>query len=150
METIRPANTDDLAPCVELLGVLFRQEREFAPDPMAQRKGLEMIIKDPETGAVFICEIDGVIQAMVVVLLTTSTALGKKVAILEDMVVSPGLRGRGVGTSLVEYAVEFAMNKGCGRVTLLTDHDNEAAHKFYRKCGFVKSDMVVFRKLIDA
>ncbi|HAK89985.1 MAG TPA: GNAT family N-acetyltransferase [Nitrospiraceae bacterium] len=148
MKTVRPANTDDLGSCIELLGLLFGQEHEFKPNPTAQRRGLEMIVKNPETGSVFVCESNGVIQGMVVVLFTISTALGKKVALLEDMVVSPDSRGKGVGTSLIKHAVEFAINNGCGRITLLTDNDNEQAHEFYRKHGFTKSNMVVFRKLL--
>jgi GNAT superfamily N-acetyltransferase len=107
-----------------------------------------MIVKNPETGSVFVCESNGVILGMVVILFTISTALGKKVALLEDMVVSPDSRGKGMGASLIKHAVEFAINNGCGRITLLTDNDNEQAHEFYRRHGFTKSDMVVFRKLL--
>lgn len=149
METVRPASIDDLDRCAELLGILFSQEKEFTPDPAKQRKGLEMIISNPERSSVFVCEIDDVIQAMVIILFTISTALGEKVAILEDMIVAPDMRGKGLGTSLFRYAVDYAVNQGCGRITLLTDHDNEAAHKFYRKHGFIRSDMIVFRKLTD-
>ena len=147
-ETIRLANTNDVAGCAELLGILFSQEREFGPDPAAQSKGLAMIINNPDAGFILVYEAGGTIRGMVLILFTISTALGKKVAILEDMIVTPDFRGKGVGTSLVERALEFALDKGCGRVTLLTDNDNEAAHKIYRKCGFTKSEMVVFRMLI--
>ncbi len=148
MYTIRPANINDSIRCAELLSILFSQEREFTPDPIVHRNGLESIIKNPETGSVFVYESDGFIQGMVVILFTVSTALGKKVAILEDMIVSPEYRQNGVGTSLVRYAVDYATNEGCGRITLLTDYDNDAAQVFYRKCGFIKSDMAAFRKLI--
>jgi ribosomal protein S18 acetylase RimI-like enzyme len=84
---------------------------------------------------------------MVLILFTISTALGRKVAILEDMIVSPDFRGKGVGARLVEQAVGLATDEGCGRVTLLTDHDNSLAQLLYHKCGFSKSDMVVFRRL---
>ena len=147
MDTVRPANIDDLDRCAELLGVLFSQEREFTPELAVQRKGLEMIVKKPETGTVFVYESHGVIQGMVAILFTISTALGDKVAILEDMVVAPDLREKGLGASLVKYAMDYAINQGCRRITLLTDHNNEAAHTFYRRHGFTKSDMVVFRKL---
>ena len=148
METIRLAAANDVGRCAELLGILFGQEREFSPDFAAQSKGLAMTINNPDAGLVLVCEIQGTIQGMVLILFTVSTALGGKVAILEDMIVAPDFRGKGVGTSLVVRALEFAVDKGCGRVTLLTDHDNEAAHRIYRKCGFTKSDMVVFRILI--
>jgi len=42
----------------------------------------------------------------------------------------------------------FAQEKGCKRMTLLTDHNNEGAHRFYKKHGFDTSTMVVFRKLL--
>ena len=109
-----------------------------------------MIINNPDAGFVLVYEAGGIVRGMVLLLFTISTALGKKVAILEDMIVTPDSRGKGVGTRLVKRALEFALDKGCRRVTLLTDHDNEAAHKIYRKCGFSKSDMVVFRMLIGS
>jgi GNAT superfamily N-acetyltransferase len=150
METIRLANTNDVARCAELLGILLSQEREFNPDPVLQRKGLEMIIRNPDAGFVLVCEIDGIIQGMVLILFTISTVLGSKVAILEDMIVSPDFRGKGLGTRLVKQAIESSIDKGCGRITLLTDHDNSVAHRFYSKCGFTKSDMVAFRMLIGS
>ncbi len=150
MGTIRLANADDVPRCAELLGILFSQEREFSPDLAAQSKGLAMIIDNPDAGFVFVYEADGVIQGMLLLLFTISTALGKKVALLEDVIVTPEFRGKGVGTSLVERALECALSEGCGRVTLLTDHDNEAAHNMYRTCGFTRSDMVVFRMLIGS
>ena len=54
VQTVRPANMDDLTSCIELLRLLFTQEREFKPDPIVQRKGLEMIIGNPEAGSVFV------------------------------------------------------------------------------------------------
>ena len=69
-------------------------------------------------------------------------------AAAKGVIVSPDARGRGAGARLVKYAVDFAASEGCGRITLLTDPDNEEAHRFYRRCGFTRSDMVVFRKLI--
>jgi GNAT superfamily N-acetyltransferase len=150
METIRFATADDVARCAELLGILLSQEREFVPDLAAQSKGLAMIINNPDAGCVFVYEAGGIIQGMVLLLFIISTALGKKVALLEDMIVMPDSRRKGIGTSLLQRALECALDKGCGRVTLLTDHDNEAAHKMYRKCGFTKSDMVVFRMLTGA
>jgi len=83
------------------------------------------------------------------VLFTVSTALGSKVAILEDMIVAPEFRGKGVGTRLLERAVKLATDKGCARITLLTDRDNVAAHGFYRKGGFSRSDMIVFRRVLE-
>jgi GNAT superfamily N-acetyltransferase len=82
---------------------------------------------------------------MVNLLYTVSTALGDRVALLEDMVVSPNVRGSGVGSRLLEQAIQLARLDGCKRITLLTDRANEPAQRFYQKHGFVSSVMVPLR-----
>lgn len=146
---IRIALEGDEARCAELLGILFSQEHEFTPNAETQSRGLSIIIRNPELGRIFVGEIDGVIEGMVMLLFTVSTFLGQKVALLEDMVVAPAWRGKGLGTLLINHAVDFARSEGFGRITLLTDRDNNTAQQFYRSQGFAKSEMVVFRKLLD-
>ena len=85
---------------------------------------------------------------MVNLLFTISTALGERVALLEDMVVSPRARGSGVGTELLKYAMDFARLSGVKRITLLTDRENTSAQRFYAKHGFSESTMVTFRRTI--
>ena len=86
---------------------------------------------------------------MVNLLYTVSTALGQRVALLEDMVVSTNKRGQGVGSSIIKQAVDFAKGKGCKRITLLTDDDNCGAQRFYERHGFSRSSMVAFRMPLD-
>lgn len=145
----RTAIERDVARCAELLGILFTQEQEFTADAEAQSRALSMIIRNPELGRIFVVEIDGVIEGMVMLLFSVSTCLGRKAALLEDMVVAPAWRTKGLGTLLINHAVDFARREGFGRITLLTDRDNEAAQQFYRAQGFAQSEMVVFRKLLD-
>jgi ribosomal protein S18 acetylase RimI-like enzyme len=57
------------------------------------------------------------------------------------MVVKPSHRGSGGGAQLLRAAIDLAETKGLGRVTLLTDSDNEAAQRFYARHGFVGSTM---------
>ena len=146
---IRIARESDEARCSELLGILFSQEHEFTADAAVQSRAISMIIRNPELGRIFVGEIDGVVQGMVLLLFTISTVLGRKVALLEDMVVAPAWRGKGLGTLLINHAEDFARSEGFGRITLLTDRDNDIAQQFYRAQGFSPSEMVVFRKLLD-
>ncbi|NTV01382.1 MAG: GNAT family N-acetyltransferase [Chlorobiaceae bacterium] len=146
MEFIRIAVENDIPQCARLLSYLFSQEHEFSPDPELQEQGLGMIVGQPSAGTIFVCELEGAIIGMVMLLGTVSTALGRKAALLEDMVVSPEHRGRGIGSRLLEHACDWAVKQGFGRITLLTDGDNDDAHRFYAAKGFSRSDMVVFRK----
>lgn len=144
--TIRCATERDIPGCAELLDLLFSQEQEFTPDRAVQERGLSMIVNDSSAGKLFVCERDGKIVGMVNLLFTVSTALGCRVAILEDMVVSPAHRNAGIGSGLIGHACDWAKREGFGRITLLTDGDNEAAQRFYVSKGFDRSEMTVFRK----
>jgi GNAT superfamily N-acetyltransferase len=82
---------------------------------------------------------------MVNLLYTVSTALGAKVAILEDAIIQPPYRSQGIGRQLLSYAFETARENGCKRITLLTDGENHKGQSFYSKLGFKPSSMVAMR-----
>lgn len=142
---ITPANLSDIPALCELLELLFTQEADFKPDREAQSRGLARIISSPELGLIVVARQGIRVVGMVNLLYTVSTALGDRVALLEDMVVSPNARGSGVGSRLLENAIQLARVNGCKRITLLTDRDNEAAQRFYQRHGFGLSAMIPLR-----
>ena len=148
MTRCEPASESDIPALSALLSVLFAQELEFQPNDAAQRKGLAAIIANAEVGAVLVARDGGDILAMVNVLFTVSTALGERVALLEDMIVAPAARGKGIGSSLLDYALEFVQSRGARRITLLTDRENRRAQGFYAKHGFEPSTMLALRRLL--
>ena len=143
---VRKATLDDLKSLNKLLKALFEQESEFKVDKKLQTKGLKKIIKSKKLGDIFVYEKNGKVIAMVNVLYSYSTALGKNVATLEDMVVLKKYRQKRYGTKLLRSVLKKLQKSNVARVTLLTDFDNDKAHEFYKKQGFKKSSMVVFRK----
>lgn len=145
MPVIEKASKADIPALCELLNLLFSQEIEFSPNAEAQVKGLSTIIDNPELGAILVYREGNEIRGMVNLLFTISTALGEKVALLEDMVISPKARGVGTGSELISHAVSFSRTYGCKRITLLTDSSNHGAQRFYKKHGFIQSSMVPFR-----
>lgn len=146
---IQKAQTTDIEAMAELLSILLSQEADFTPNIELQKRGLRLIIENPNSGQLFVAKTNNNIIGMVNLLFTISTAIGQKVAILEDMVVLPDFRNTGIGGKLIEHAKQFAKNEGFGRITLLTDYDNKKAHSFYKKKGFEKSAMVAFRYLVE-
>jgi GNAT superfamily N-acetyltransferase len=145
MTAIEQASESDIPELCKLLRILFKQELEFKPDTEAQRKALTIIIKNPETGTILVTRESGKILGMVSLLFTVSTAIGNEVALLEDLVVLPEARGKGIGSNLLSGAIAFAKSKGCRRITLLTDCDNRLARQLYAKHGFSNSSMVPMR-----
>ncbi|MBV2134337.1 GNAT family N-acetyltransferase [Pseudomonas sp. MAP12] len=149
---IRPAIPADIPADIpalcQLLDQLLAQEAEFTPDRAAQQRGLAAIIADPAVGEILVAVEDARIVAMVNLLYTISTALGARVALLEDMVVDAATRGAGVGSALLERAIAHAREIGCRRLTLLTDADNLAAQRFYGRQGFTHSAMRPLRRVL--
>jgi len=139
------ASAADVPQLVELLGILFAQEHELSPDPGKQRRALGMILADPSRARIYVAREGDKVIAMTALHFTTSTAEGGKVAGLEDCVVNPAYRGKGVGKALLEYVVAQARAEGALRVMLLTDGDNMRAQALYRKLGFAPSSMLAMR-----
>lgn len=147
---INLATVSDTPALSALLSILFTQEAEFQPDTVAQQRGLNAILSDPAVGEILVARQNGQIVGMVNVLYSISTALGARVALLEDMVVVPAMRGSGLGSQLLAAAIKHAKQRGCLRITLLTDADNYAAQAFYQKQGFEKSSMIPLRCNLQA
>jgi ribosomal protein S18 acetylase RimI-like enzyme len=142
---VREARSTDVEAMVELLGYLFKQERDFAPATTKQRRALEILLAQPAMGRLFVLTRGSKILGMVSLLFTISTAEGGKAAWLEDLVVRPELRDRGLGTRLLRAAVDWARKEGLTRITLLTDVDNAHARRLYLRHGFKPSAMQPLR-----
>jgi ribosomal protein S18 acetylase RimI-like enzyme len=146
---IEMATTSDIPTLCTLLDYLFSQEIEFKPNHETQSRGLEMILNNNNIGNIFVAKKNKTIVGMVILLYTVSTALGEQVVLLEDMVVSPNERELGIGSKLLDHAVKYATEKGCKRITLLTDKMNIRAQKFYKQHKFNRSSMIPFRMIIN-
>ena len=57
-------------------------------------------------------------------------------AFIEDICVSASYRGNGIGTALIQKAVQWAKEKGLCGLALETQDNNLLACRFYAKCGF--------------
>ncbi len=64
-----------------------------------------------------------------------------------DLVVDQEHRGAGVGTALVERAVEIARQRRCRRVELDSGFHRLEAHRFYERRGFEKRAFLFSRIL---
>jgi GNAT superfamily N-acetyltransferase len=55
---------------------------------------------------------------------------------IEAVRVSSGLRGNGVGSVMMEWAIGEARRRNCALVQLSSDKSRRDAHRFYEKLGF--------------
>ena len=150
MNPIQFATIQDIPELCSLLALLFTQEKDFQPNEKKQSAALNKIIENPAIGRILVFREDNKIIGMVNLLFTISTACGGKVALLEDMIIHPSRHNDGLGSKLLQAAKTLAEQEGCHRITLLTDHTNNSAMRFYRRYGFEQSEMAPFRINIPA
>lgn len=67
---------------------------------------------------------------------------------LQDLVVTSGRRGSGIGKMLLDAATEWARERGCTHLDLNSGVGREDAHRFYLREGMTQGSLS-FRRLID-
>ena len=145
---IEPATFEDLDELSVLLGELFTVESDFCPDKQKQLRGLRLIFEQPNRGRVFVLRCDRTIVGMINLLFTISTAEGGFVMVLEDLVIHKNFQGKGYGSQLLQYAIDFARQKNFLRITLLTDRPELRSQSFFKRHGFNESSMLPMRLLL--
>jgi GNAT superfamily N-acetyltransferase len=140
------ATAADLDAMADLLAELFTLESDFQPERDKQLRGLRLILENPQIGRLFVLRGGGSVVGMANALITISTAEGRPVLLLEDVILKAAYRGRGLGRRLVEHVLAWAAGAGMTRVTLLADQDNAPALAYYERLGFAPSAMKVLRK----
>lgn len=143
--TIRPATTEDIPAMVELLRLLFAIEADFSFSGERQRRGLELLLAAPQARVV-VAEVGGRAVAMATAQLTISTAEGGPALTVEDVVVAPPHRGRGLARLLLTELAAWGQSHGAHRLQLLADRDNTPALTFYRRLGWQSTQLICLRQ----
>lgn len=141
---VRAARPTDVARMVSLLDLLFAIEADFRPDPARQRQGLTLLLDDERARVLVAERADGVV-GMCTGQLVVSTAEGGPALLVEDVVVDPDHRGRGVGRALLAALADWARGRGVRRLQLLADGNNGPALAFYERLGWLATALVCRR-----
>lgn len=146
---IRQALPSDIPRLCSLLEDLFTLESDFTPDVEKQKHGVSMLVTDP-AGAAFVAvavkEIE--IIGMATIQTLVSTAEGGRVGLVEDVIVRKDLRGKSVGTRLLDAVVDWSRGMKLKRLQLLADLDNLSALDFYRSRAWSATRLICLRKML--
>lgn len=133
---LRPATEDDLGAMFDLLTAMHGQHPWEPEHEREAALALHRIVADPQRRLVIarVGEIPaGTVDLTIVPNLSRNAAPW---AALENLVVLPDLRRRGIGRMLVEDAIAYATRNGCYKVQLVSAHWRTEAHALYRATGF--------------
>ncbi|UOY94271.1 GNAT family N-acetyltransferase [Ectobacillus sp. JY-23] len=142
METnieVRIATKNDLDCIVAMLAddVLGRKrERYEHPLPDSYLQAFEAITSDPNNELVVACLGNEVIGVQQITFTPYITHQGGWRATIEGVRTSASVRGQGIGTKLITWAIQRATQRGCHLIQLTTDKERPDALRFYERLGF--------------
>jgi GNAT superfamily N-acetyltransferase len=141
---MRAAGKEDLLAIVTLFSypdIPGRQKNDAIgpPLPRAYEAAFEAIARDPNN-TVWLAELDGaVVGVFQLTFIQYLANRGARVAMIENVVVAPDARSRGVGETMMRWAMDEARRAGCSRLQLTSHKLRTRAHAFYERLGFVAS-----------
>ncbi len=143
--SIRSAGSGDLDALVGLLRILFAIEEDFSFDEQRVRQGLRLLLA-ASRATILVAEQDRQVVGMCTGQVVISTAEGGPALLVEDVVVLPDRRGRGIGRALLDALAAWSLDAGANRMQLLADRNNGGALAFYRHCGWQGTRLICLRK----
>jgi GNAT superfamily N-acetyltransferase len=143
---VRLARMGDLDAVVRLLASLHDEKRTDEATP-AERDAFERILRQPMR-RVLVADLGGRVVGTADVLVVENLSRGVRPwAIVENVVVDPGSRRRGVGGALINAATDFADESGCYKIQLVSNRARVEARSLYRELGF-DAEVEGFRKYL--
>ena len=116
-----------------------RAERESLDDLAPYRAAFAAIDADPNQLLVS-AELGGeIIGTMQLTFLRGLSHKGETRCQIEAVRIAASLRGQGYGTTLIEWAIAQARDRGCSVVQLTSNNSRLDAHRFYERLGFEHS-----------
>lgn len=92
--------------------------------------GVQLLARDPSTGEAL---------GFATIYWTFSTLSAARVAVMNDLYVTPAARGSGLAERLIEACRERALARGCASLQWTTALDNHRAQRVYDRVGGTRS-----------
>ena len=137
---IRHAETADVPAIVAMLaddplGV----QRESPDDLTPYLAALERLASDQNQHLVVAVRDDRVVGTLQLAIIPGLSRRGATRSIIEGVRIHADERGSGLGTQLIEWAIDESRRQDCQLVQLTSDKTRTDAHRFYERLGFTAS-----------
>ena len=132
MSGIRQAVSDD----AETLERLYRELVPRSTHIHVLPERLAEIRRDPNN-FVFVYDAgESLLGSVAVTLCLDAMYALRPYSVVENLIVTAGARGKGIGGKLLGYVEDVAVARGCTKIMLLSTASREAAHAFFTRRGY--------------
>ncbi|MFF7735257.1 GNAT family N-acetyltransferase [Streptomyces sp. NPDC007984] len=137
---IRAAVADDVPAIVGMLADDPLGAQRESPDDLAPYlSALERLSSDPNQRLMVAVREGQVVGTLQLTIIPGLSRRGATRSIIEGVRIHADERGSGLGTELIEWAIDESRRQGCQLVQLTSDKTRTDAHRFYERLGFTAS-----------
>ncbi len=139
---VRHIKKDELKGLLEL----YRQLNEDDPELCENEKLMELwegILEDKSQNYLVVEAQGKLVSSCVLVIINNLTRGARPYGLIENVITHENYRKKGYGMKLIKKAVEFARDKGCYKVMLMSGRGEETI-RFYEKAGFERGKKTGF------
>jgi GNAT superfamily N-acetyltransferase len=137
---IRTAVAEDVPAIVALLADdPLGAQRESPDDLTPYLTALERLSADPNQRLVVAVREGRVVGTLQLTIIPGLSRRGATRSIIEGVRIHAEERGGGLGSRLIEWAIDESREAGCQLVQLTSDKSRTDAHRFYERLGFTAS-----------
>lgn len=137
---IRPATTDDVSAIVAMLADDPLGAQRESPDDLAPYlAALKRLSADPNQHLVVAVREDRVVGTLQLTVIPGLSRRGATRSVVEGVRIHADERGSGLGTRLIEWAIDESRRQDCRLIQLTSDNTRADAHRFYERLGFTAS-----------
>ncbi len=137
---IRAAVAEDIPAIVGMLADdPLGSQRESPDDLTPYLAALECLAADPNQHLVVAVREGRVVGTLQLTIVPGLSRKGATRSIIEAVRIHADERGSGLGTQLIEWAIDESRRQDCQLVQLTSDVTRTDAHRFYERLGFTAS-----------
>jgi GNAT superfamily N-acetyltransferase len=137
---IRPARPQDVPAIHQLIRELADYEKSLAQVTATEDDLRRSLFAEQPAIFAHVAERDGAVVGFALWFLNYSTWLGQHGIYLEDLYVTPAVRGSGLGRALLAELARICVQRGYARLEWSVLDWNEPARGFYRLMGAAAMD----------
>jgi len=145
---IGPLRTDDLEDALPLFAG-YQRFYHAEPDDQRNRQFFARFLDPSEDGLLLGAWVDGDLVGFACIYWTFSSANAAEVALMNDLFVAEGLRGKGIGLLLINAAAAAGRAKGKRHLEWLTAVDNDRAQRLYDRTEATRETWVGYELQLE-
>jgi GNAT superfamily N-acetyltransferase len=138
----RPATESDIPAVVALLADdALGATRESPDDLSPYRTAFTRLRADDNQLLIVAVRESDVVGTMQLSFIPGLSRRGSTRCLIEAVRVAGAERGNGLGSTMIEWAIEESRRRGCALVQLTSNRTRTRAHRFYQRLGFSASHL---------